>query len=419
MTAARESSRVPAGWQVVRPEELKINEKYSLIGGPFGSDLTSQDYVEAPGIPVIRGVNLGGKDSRFIDDGFVFVSEEKASSLARNMAYPGDLVFTQRGTLGQVGLIPKKSRFPRYIISQSQMKATIDESKAEPRYLWHFFRSPIATALLKRRALATGVPHINLAILKEFPVILPPRVDQERIAAILDKADALRRKRRKASVITASLALSVVGETFGDLARNDRGWPAVTVADAGEVQLGRQRAPHYQTGQFTRPYLRVANVFEDRLDLSDVLSMDFDADDFERYQLQAEDILLNEGQSTELVGRPAVWRDEIPNCCFQNTLIRFRADRRKTEPEYALAVFLAYLRTGVFARASSKTSSVAHLGAGRFAALPFPLPPLQLQREFVARKRAMRELERKQQRAERQADDLFNSLVQRAFRGEL
>src|SRR5262249_45962396 len=105
--------------------------------------------------------------------------------------------------------------------------------------------------------------------------------------------------------------------------------------------------------------------------------------------------------------------------CFQNTLIRFRAERRKVEPEYALAVFLAYLRSGAFARVSSKTSSVAHLGAGRFAAMPFPLPPLELQHEFTARRRAIRGLEREQQTGEAQADELFNSLVQRAFRGEL
>ena len=174
-----------------------------------------------------------------------------------------------------------------------------------------------------------------------------------------------------------------------------------------------------QSGNFTRPYLRVANVFEDRIDLSDVLSMDFDASDYARYKLEPDDILLNEGQSTELVGRPAMFRGEIADCCFQNTLIRFRANRAKTEPEYALAVFLAYLRSGAFARVSSKTSSVAHLGAARFAEMPFPLPPLQVQQEFAAHRRKIRTLEQENAAAEEQADDLFNSLAQQAFRGDL
>lgn len=275
-----------------------------------------------------------------------------------------------------------------------------------------------APALLKR-VRGTTAHNIPTDVLRALEVPVPPIAEQKRIAAILDKADGMRRKRRQMYCHIADLQLSVFHQFFGDITRNDQGWPVISVADAGTVQLGRQRAPKYQSGNFTRPYLRVANVFEDRIDLSDVLSMDFDASDYARYKLEPDDILLNEGQSTELVGRPAMFRGEIADCCFQNTLIRFRANRAKTEPEYALAVFLAYLRSGAFARVSSKTSSVAHLGAARFAEMPFPLPPLQVQQEFAAHRRKIRTLEQENAAAEEQADDLFNSLAQQAFRGDL
>jgi type I restriction enzyme S subunit len=166
------------------------------------------------------------------------------------------------------------------------------------------------------------------------------------------------------------------------------------------------------------PYLRVAYVFEDRIDLSDVLSMDFDDSDFTKHRLEADDILLNEGQSTELVGRPALYQGKIPDCCFQNTLIRFRAFRDRTEPEYVLAVFLAYLHGEAFARTSSKTSSVAHLGASRFAAMPFPSPPLDFQRRYAKQRKQTRQLQKSQAAHSQAAEELFSSLVQRAFRGE-
>jgi type I restriction enzyme S subunit len=127
--------------------------------------------------------------------------------------------------------------------------------------------------------------------------------------------------------------------------KNERGWPLLKVGEAGRVQLGRQRAPQYQSGKHTRPYVRVANVYEDRLALSDVLSMDFDSEDFAAYRLEHGDILLNEGQSTELVGRTAMWRNEIPDCCFQNTLIRFQPNRKTTVPEFPLALFLPYAQS--------------------------------------------------------------------------
>ena len=85
-------------WPRVKVESVKADVRYSLVGGPFGSELTTRDYVEQ-GVPVIRGSNLPD-DRSFNDADFVFVREEKADQLIANNAYPGDVIFTQRGTLG-------------------------------------------------------------------------------------------------------------------------------------------------------------------------------------------------------------------------------------------------------------------------------------------------------------------------------
>src|SRR5438045_1980542 len=76
----------------------------AIVGGPFGSNLVSNDYVDH-GVPVIRGQNLGA--GRWVSGDFAFVSDAKAEALRANWARPGDIVFTQRGTLGQVAIIPK------------------------------------------------------------------------------------------------------------------------------------------------------------------------------------------------------------------------------------------------------------------------------------------------------------------------
>ncbi len=161
------------------------------------------------------------------------------------------------------------------------------------------------------------------------------------------------------------------------------GWRWVRIREIGNVQLGRQRAPKHQNGANMRPYLRVANVFEDRLDLSDVLTMNFTPREFETFALRANDILLNEGQSLHLVGRPALYRDELPGVCFQNTLIRFRPGP-DVEPKFALTIFRGYMHTGKFQKIARWTTNIAHLGAQRFADMPFPLPPLPEQRRIVA-----------------------------------
>lgn len=200
------------------------------------------------------------------------------------------------------------------------------------------------------------------------------------------------------------------------------GWCWATVEQVGIVQLGRQRAPQHHNGPHMRPYLRVANVFEDRIDVSDVMQMNFTPREFETYRLASGDILLNEGQSMELVGRPAMYRDEVPGACFTNTLVRFRACGG-LDPNYALKVFLAYLKNGRFQKIATITVNIAHLGAGRFAEIEVPLPPTaeqvaivaEVDRHFSLIDDAQTLVEHSLARAAR----LRQSILTRAFEGKL
>ena len=107
--------------------------------GPFGSNIKVDNFI-SEGVPVIRGANL--HEGGFNKENFVFISEEKAASLKRSLAYPDDLVFTHRGTLGQVGIIPN-DKFPKYLVSQSQMRLTVNKEYLIPKYLYYFFKSPL------------------------------------------------------------------------------------------------------------------------------------------------------------------------------------------------------------------------------------------------------------------------------------
>lgn len=154
------------------------------------------------------------------------------------------------------------------------------------------------------------------------------------------------------------------------------------VGEMGRVQGGRQRSPHLVEGPMT-PYLRVANVFDGYIDTSDVLEMPFSAAEYERYELKPGDLLLNEGQSLELVGRCAKYEGLPKGCCFQNTLVRFQAGP-ECDTDYAYQLFRWCQYTGIFALIATKTNSIAHLGSTRFAELALPFPPLPEQRKIAA-----------------------------------
>jgi hypothetical protein len=159
----------------------------------------------------------------------------------------------------------------------------------------------------------------------------------------------------------------------------------VSIGDVGEVAVGRQRSPSKHTGRHSTKYIRAANITPHGLDLTDVLEMDFTPAERAIFALKPNDILLAEasGSATQ-VGRATLWQGEIGDCCYQNTVIRFRP--HSVTPQYALLVFRHYGASGVFAR-TARGVGIQHLGASRFAKLPFPLPPTEEQTRIVAEAR--------------------------------
>jgi hypothetical protein len=126
-----------ADWQDVLHEDIAASSRNAIVGGPFGSDLVSSDYSSA-GTPVIRGENLSL--GRWVGGDFVFVPPAKAQQLSANTAGPLDIVFTQRGAnhYRQVAVVPKSAN-GRFVISQSQMKLTVDLKKADPLFVYYSF----------------------------------------------------------------------------------------------------------------------------------------------------------------------------------------------------------------------------------------------------------------------------------------
>jgi type I restriction enzyme S subunit len=332
-------------------------------------------------------------------------------------------------------------------------------------FLYYLFRSEqIQRALRDTASQTVNIANLSLSGMAKISLPLPPIPDQRRIVVMVDRLfERSRSAREELARIPhlverykqATLAAATNGELTADWrkynkprkdasallkmiqggsrkdprvapARNDStlpdGWVYARIEDAGQVILGRQRAPQHHSGKHMRPYLRVANVFEARIDVSDVMEMNFTPDEYEKFKLLPGDILLNEGQSKELVGRPAMFNGELKGVCFTNTLVRFRP-YSPISGEYALLLFRHYLRSGRFQAIANITTNIAHLGAGRFANLPFPLPPVEEQAEIVrlcgARLASLDRICGEVDRALGQIDRLDKATLDKAFSGKL
>jgi len=176
-------------WPLVRLGDIAADEK-SAISKPYGSAIIRDDYRDA-GVPVVRGVNLAR--GRFYDDEFVFISEDLADRMPGARLQPGDLVFTHRGSVGQISMIPRAPRFHRYTLSTSQVKARLDPTRAIPEFFYYWFLSPAGRHSILQSVSTVGVPGLARPVetIKSLPVPLPPLDEQRRIAGVLGALDDL------------------------------------------------------------------------------------------------------------------------------------------------------------------------------------------------------------------------------------
>jgi type I restriction enzyme S subunit len=170
-----------------------------------------------------------------------------------------------------------------------------------------------------------------------------------------------------------------------------------------------------------RPYLRAANVTWQGLDLSDVKEMDFTPAEQEIYRLHVGDLVLSEASgSISEVGKPAIWNGEIENCCIQNTLIRVRSEGPL--PKYLYFHFLLDALMARF-REVAQGISINHLGANGLSNWVISVPPLKEQQRIVDKIEALfaqaDTIERTVSVSLRRAEQIDQSILARAFRGEL
>ncbi len=282
---------IPEGWDCVSVAEVAARKANSIVGGPFGSDLVSADYVPF-GVPVIRGQNMSGT---VVSGDFVYVSDEKAKTLKANTAAPGDLVFTQRGTLGQACRVPT-GYYEVYVVSQSQMKLSPNPERFDSNFLLQYFHSEFGQRKILDSAIQTGVPHTNLGILRSYRLPAPPLPEQRAIAAALSDADALIAAlegmiAKKRDLKQAAMQHLLTGKTR--LPGFSGEWNDLSLDDAcNKIQDGTHFSPKMGGNDF--PYITSKNVGFGRMELSQVewISAAEHAKIYSRCSVRLGDLLL-------------------------------------------------------------------------------------------------------------------------------
>ena len=286
------------------------------------------------------------------------------------------------------------------------------KEKLDASFVHHWVTSKSTRSAI--RNVVNGI-HLYPKDVARLGIPLPPLSEQRRIAAILDQADVLRAKRRKALAQLDSLTQSIFVEMFGDPVSNPKNWMTLPFSEACETRLGKMLDARQQTGQDKKRYLRNANVQWFRIDLFDLLEMDFDLGARSTFNLQKGDLLICEGGEP---GRAAVWHGQLEDIYFQKALHRGRPKAGIANPDYLvwLLWFLAH-NGGLSDHVTAAT--IAHLTGEKLKAMPIPLPPIEIQQVFADRNQSVTALKTNHLAALAELDTLFASLQHRAFAGQL
>lgn len=291
-------------------------------------------------------------------------------------------------------------------------------AEKDPRFLDEYLVLALRQANLNQYASQFGQPLISHSRLENVELLIPPLDEQKRIATILSKADRLRRLRRYACELSEGYLQSVFLEMFGDPMSNPRGWKIKTLSDLKtKFAYGTSEKCYSEPKGF--PVLRIPNVLGQKIDLSDLKYAELPDKEVAKLLLAPGDLVfVRTNGNPDYVGRCAVF-DLNSQYLYASYLIRARLELEKINPWF----LETYLHTSSGRKAMSPyirtTAGQSNIGMEGLGQIPVPLPPLSLQQKFAQIVQKTERLRAQQRESERQAEHLFQSLLHRAFRGEL
>lgn len=287
-----------------------------------------------------------------------------------------------------------------------------------PEYLFEAFRAS-GDAFRKEKQ---GTTHhtIYMPTVKRFKVLLPPLSEQKRIADILDKADAIRRKREEAISLLDMVAPALYQDRFGDPVHNRKGWDVVPFGKLFAVP------PNY--GTMIKPNetavgwldLRVANIQGGKLDLRDKKYVVLPDAMIERHEVREGDLLLARAiGSIEHLGKCIIAHPGSEKWAFDSHLMRVRFKTDRVLPRFVHAFLTTPGGRHEFLRNSRRSAVQFNINTKEMAKIGIPLPPIREQEKYIDELDRINTLSLHQNAVTKESDKLFNSLVQRSFTGHL
>ena len=364
-------------------------------------------------IPWITSTEIQDGD---VADARVTISIEGERNSAASRVDEGTVLLVTRTGVGKVARAPVPLSFSQDITAIIPKNGLVDR-----QYLFRFLQTQ--RHYFERFSRGATIKGVTRDTLNRLEIPLPNLEEQKRIAAILDKADAIRRKRQDAIRSVRDFVPALFAEMFGDPVRNPHQWSYVSLnhfvdAFEGGKNIATDDTPSDATKYFI---LKVSAVTWDEFNPNEAKPVPRDFTPPKSFFVKQGDLLFSRANTTQLVGACVFVFETPDNLLLPDKLWRVKL----SEPRKANLLYLRYafghpaIQAQIGKRATGTSGSMKNISKAKMMSLEVPLPPVDLQDEFASIILQHRQLVTNCTTSLNASDDLFNSLVQRAFKGEL
>ena len=385
-----------------------------------GYAFKSDRYVTDEGARVIRITNV--QKGKVVDNDPKLYPFSDLSNLDTYKIYEGDILMSLTGNVGRVGKFPKEL-LPAYINQRVCRVKSCSDNLLE-NYLFHFLNSDIFENDAIRNSAGAAQLNLSTKWVSEYEIPLPPLPQQQKIANILDAADALKQNDKALIVKYDELTQALFLDIFGDPVSNPKGWEIKNIEQIAKSGKGSiKRGPF---GGALKKEIFVEDgylVYEQFHALNNDFSRSryfIDENKFNElkgFEVHPNDIIIS--CSGVYLGKLAIVPNGARKGIINQALLKITLDESKMKNDFFVFLFSHKNFREKYFDANRGAGIPNFPPMSEFKKFPFITPPMKLQEQFVERVAVIEEQKAIAQKSLEKSEDLFNSLLQKAFKGEL
>ncbi|HFG2028029.1 TPA: restriction endonuclease subunit S [Vibrio cholerae] len=394
---------------------VKLKDCCTVVGGATPKR-NIPEYWDSKDVPWVTPKDISKLSNKVLNDAPEYISQLGFDKCATSLLPKGAVLLTSRAPIGNVAIAG------RDMCTNQGFKSLVPSDQVDSTYLyycmlWH-------SSMLEALGNGATFKEVSKKIVEEFEIPLPPLDEQKRIAAILDKADAIRQKRKQAIALADEFLRSVFLEMFGDPVTNPKGWSRKEIKEGvsritsgwsakgdsrpcGQGEVGVLKISAVTSGEF-KPK---ENKFVEKHIIPEGKNLIFP---------KKGDLLFSRANTRELVAATCIVPKDCDDVFLPDKLWNIELSSEELMPEY----FHMLLQDDKFketltSQATGSSGSMLNISKQKFETTLAPFAPIDLQMKFKNIYWHLKDNAANMKNSEDYLIEQFNALSQKAFSGQL